>query len=215
MKHIKLISDLSKVRVVPVIDPKQEKNYQSSVAAMIKGGATVLEVTLRSNYAFELFAELRANYPELLLGAGSVMSKEIFDKAILLGANFTVSPGRDSTLEQYAQTNGCTHIPGVLTPSEIISARAAGHKLLKFYPSEAAGGAQALKDLSRIFPDLKFMPSGGIKQEKLPGYSAVSGVASVGGSWMFWSDGTLRDASEIENLTRASILKMQENNFDK
>lgn len=114
-------------------------------------------------------------YPNIVLGAGSVTDPGTYEKAVALGTDFTISPGRCQNLEAHVQGKPVAHVSGVATPTEIILARKAGQKLLKFYPSEAIGGASALKDFGHIFPDVMMMPSGGIKEANLPGNAVLPG----------------------------------------
>lgn len=208
-----LIKALKNVRVIPVIDPKSQEECLAAVRALVEGGASVIEITLRSDIAFGTLPALRAAHPNIVIGAGSVMSPETYDKAVALGADFTISPGRCEALEQYTKDREVAHVPGCVTPTEIIAARQAGQKLLKFYPSEAAGGASALKDLGRIFPDVLMMPSGGIKEAMLPAYAALPFVLSVGGSWMYAKDGKYRTEQDITQVMSQSIEVMRGSDF--
>ena len=203
-----LIKALQTVRVVPVIDPKSQADCLAAVDALVAGGATAIEITLRSNIAYDTFKAVRAAHPGIVLGAGSVMDPEIYEKAVSIGADFTISPGRCLALEAHVAGKSVAHVPGVVTPTEIIVARQAGQTLLKFYPSEAAGGASALKDLGRIFPDVLMMPSGGIKESMMPDYAALPGVLSVGGSWMYAEGGTYRTADNTRAVMERSIATM-------
>jgi 2-dehydro-3-deoxyphosphogluconate aldolase/(4S)-4-hydroxy-2-oxoglutarate aldolase len=203
-----LIRALETVRVVPVIDPKSKTDGLSAVDALVAGGATAIEITLRSDIAYDIFQAVRAAHPDIVLGAGSVMDAATYDKAVSLGADFTISPGRCLTLEAHVARKSVAHIPGVITPTEIIAARQAGQTLLKFYPSQAAGGATVLKDLGRIFPDVRMMPSGSIKETLLPGYAALPGVLSVGGSWMYADGGAYRTAEDTRAVMERSIATM-------
>lgn len=211
MQKSDLIAVLKQVRVVPVIDPKSESACLSAIEALVAGGATAIEITLRSEIAYETFAAVRNAFPDIVLGAGSVLDPETYDKAQNLGADFTISPGRCAILEAHTSGKPVPHVPGVVTPTEIIAARQAGQTLLKYYPSEASGGAAALKDLGRIFPDVLVMPSGGIKEDMLPAYAAVPTVLSVGGSWMYSKGGVYRTPDDQTAVMRRSIAQMTAN----
>ncbi|MBE9640464.1 bifunctional 4-hydroxy-2-oxoglutarate aldolase/2-dehydro-3-deoxy-phosphogluconate aldolase [Salipiger mangrovisoli] len=209
MKADELKNALEAVRVVPVIDPKCQDQCLSAVDALVAGGATTIEITLRSELAIDTLRACRLRHPDIILGAGSVMDPMTYDIAVEAGADFTISPGRCSDLESYTAGKNVAHVPGVVTPSEIIEARKSGQRLLKFYPSEAAGGASALKDLGRIFPDVMMMPSGGIKRSMLAGYSSLPGVLSVGGSWMYADGGEYLGPEEIREAMTSSIEEMR------
>lgn len=208
MKSIELIEKLKEVRVIPVIDPKSQEEVLLAVEALVDGGASVIEITLRSETAYHVLPILKAKFPQIVIGAGSVMDKQTYDKAVELGADFTISPGRCVELEQYTQDKRVAHVPGCITPTEIIAARQAGQKLLKFYPSEAAGGASVLRDLGRIFPDVYMMPSGGIKKSVLYGYASLPTVLSVGGSWMYAENGKYLDGEAMTQAMSDSINEM-------
>jgi 2-dehydro-3-deoxyphosphogluconate aldolase/(4S)-4-hydroxy-2-oxoglutarate aldolase len=209
MNADELKNALEQVRVVPVIDPKSRDQCLAAVDALVEGGATAIEITLRTEIAFDTLRACRARHPGIVLGAGSVMEPATYDTAVEAGSDFTISPGRCLELEAHTSGKPVAHVPGVVTPTEIIAARKAGQRLLKFYPSEASGGASALKDLGRIFPDVTMMPSGGIKQSMLPDYAALPGVVSVGGSWMYAAGGTYHDAPKIRETMAASIADMR------
>ncbi len=213
MKVAELIEALKTVRVVPVIDPKSKEECLAAVAGLVSGGATAIEITLRSDVAYATLPAVRAAYPEIIIGAGSVMNPETYDKAVELGSDFTISPGRCTTLEDYTRDGLVAHVPGVVTPTEIIAARQVGQLLLKFYPSEASGGAAALKDLGRIFPDVLMMPSGGIKENMLGAYAKLPGVLSVGGSWMYAEGGVYRELPDMARVMGRSIGIMCGNGF--
>ncbi|MDU8913595.1 bifunctional 4-hydroxy-2-oxoglutarate aldolase/2-dehydro-3-deoxy-phosphogluconate aldolase [Aestuariicoccus sp. MJ-SS9] len=213
MQAADLIKALQTVRVVPVIDPKSQADCLAAVDALAAGGATAIEITLRSDIAYDTLKAVRASHPDIVLGAGSVMDPETYEKAVSIGADFTISPGRCLALEAHVAGKSVAHVPGVVTPTEIIAARQAGQTLLKFYPSEAAGGASALKDLGRIFPDVLMMPSGGIKESKLHEYAALPGVLSVGGSWMYAEGGKYRSALDMGKVMAQSTTTMRE--FDR
>lgn len=208
MNNTELIEKLRKTPVIPVLDPKSESEVIAAVEALVMGGAGVIEITLRSEIAFRVFPQLREQFPNIVIGAGSVMDEQTYDKAVELGADFTISPGRCIQLEQYTKDKGVAHIPGCVTPTEIIAARQAGQKLIKFYPSEASGGAATLKDLGRIFPDVFMMPSGGIKKSMLKSYAAVPTVVSVGGSWMYAENGQYLDKESMIQAMSDSIEAM-------
>lgn len=209
MDEQSLIETLERGPVVPVIDPKSVESCVEAVAALVKGGVVAVEITLRSEIAPKALEACRAAHPHLVLGAGSVMDIERYDQAVRLGADFTIAPGRCPDVEAHAKTGSATHIPGIITPSEILAARAEGFRLLKFYPSEAAGGARTLKDLGRIFPDIRVMPSGGITFEALPGYAALPIVLSVGGSWMYAENGAYRTPADMTEQMQRSLDAMK------
>ncbi|SFO76092.1 2-dehydro-3-deoxyphosphogluconate aldolase / (4S)-4-hydroxy-2-oxoglutarate aldolase [Cohaesibacter marisflavi] len=203
-----LISKLKAGPVIPVINPASVKACLDATDALVAGGAIAIEITLRSEIAPKALEECRKAYPDIVIGAGSVMDVERYDQAEALGADFTIAPGRCFDVEKRAKGRSVVHVPGIVTPSEIIQARLDGFHLLKFYPSEAMGGAKTLKDFGHIFPDIMVMPSGGISYERLPGYASIPIVLSVGGSWMYAQNGNYREASDMSDKMRKSLYAM-------
>ena len=210
MRDEELIAELRQSRVVPVLDPKTEQGALEMIEALVSGGARVVEITLRTPMARDIFVAARSAFPKIVLGAGSVMDSTLYDEAVRMGADFTISPGRCLVLEAHCAEHKTLHIPGVVTPTEIIAARKAGQRLVKFYPCEAAGGAAVLRDLGRLFPDMAMMPSGGIKLEGLEAYAALPGVLSAGGSWMYAANGQIRPLAEMKQVMARSISVMMQ-----
>jgi len=210
MRDDELIAKLRQIRVVPVLDPKTEQGAMAMIEALVSGGARVVEITLRTPMARDIFVAARSAFPEIILGAGSVMDGALYDEAVQMGADFTISPGRCLVLEAHCAGQKTVHIPGVVTPSEIIAARKAGQRLVKFYPCEAAGGAATLRDLGRLFPDMAMMPSGGITLEGLEAYAPLPGVLSAGGSWMYAANGQIRPLAEIKQVMVHSVSVMMQ-----
>ncbi|WP_319532305.1 bifunctional 4-hydroxy-2-oxoglutarate aldolase/2-dehydro-3-deoxy-phosphogluconate aldolase [uncultured Cohaesibacter sp.] len=200
-----LIDRLKLGPVIPVIGPKSVESCLEAVDALVAGGAVAIEITLRSEISPKALEACRKAHPDIVLGAGSVMDVERYDQAEALGADFTIAPGRCQEVEGHAKGRSLVHVPGIITPSEILQARRDGFHLLKFYPSEAAGGTSVLKDLGSIFPDVMMMPSGGITFDKLPGYAALPTVLSVGGSWMYAKNGTYRSAADMSEQMKLSL----------
>nr|WP_319389976.1 bifunctional 4-hydroxy-2-oxoglutarate aldolase/2-dehydro-3-deoxy-phosphogluconate aldolase [uncultured Cohaesibacter sp.] len=203
-----LIAKLKTGPVVPVINPPSVEACLAATDALVAGGAIAIEITLRSAIAPKALEACRKAHPDIVIGAGSVMDVERYDQAEALGADFTIAPGRCLQVEERAKGRSLVHVPGIVTPSEIIQARLDGFKLLKFYPSEAAGGAKTLKDFGHIFPDITLMPSGGITFDTLPGYAAIPIVLSVGGSWMYAKGGAYRTPEDMAEQMRLSLKAM-------
>ena len=200
-----LIAKLKTGPVIPVINPSSVEACLDATRALVEGGAVAIEITLRSAIAPKALEACRKAHPDIVIGAGSVMDVERYDQAEDLGADFTIAPGRCLQVEERSKGRSVVHVPGIVTPSEIIQARLDGLRLLKFYPSEAAGGAKTLKDFGHIFPDIMVMPSGGITFESLKGYSEIPIVLSVGGSWMYAQNGSYREASDMTEKMRNSL----------
>jgi 2-dehydro-3-deoxyphosphogluconate aldolase/(4S)-4-hydroxy-2-oxoglutarate aldolase len=169
---------------VAVIDKSED--VVPMAEALLAGGLNVIEVTFRTAGAADSIARIRKGVPQMIVGAGTLLTAEQVKQAVGAGAQFGVSPGLSESVSTTAQENDFTLFPGVITPTEIMRALELGWKHLKFFPAETFGGVNALKALSGPFGHtvVKFIPTGGITAATLPDYLAVPQVAAIGGSWM-------------------------------
>ena len=181
---MELFEKLRLTGILPVLNLKNSDTAAEVADALRAGGLPALEVTLRSPAAISCIEKIRAACPNILLGAGTVLTVEQADAAIAAGAQYLVSPGLDPELVHYCMEKGYPVMPGVVSPSEVQRAFAMGLRHLKFFPAEAAGGPAVLKLISSAFPQLDFVVTGGITTENLRGYLALPCVAGVGGSFM-------------------------------
>jgi 2-dehydro-3-deoxyphosphogluconate aldolase / (4S)-4-hydroxy-2-oxoglutarate aldolase len=154
--------------------------------ALLAGGLNCIEVTFRTSGAAESINAIRESVPQIIVGAGTLLTAEQVKQAIGAGAQFGVSPGLSESVSTTAQENGFPLFPGVITPTEVMRALELGWKNLKFFPAETFGGVNALKALVGPFghTGVKFIPTGGITAATLPNYLAIPQVAAIGGSWM-------------------------------
>ncbi len=152
--------------------------------ALIEGGHSALEVTLRTPAALDAITELRCTFPDVLVGAGTVLNNSHYDQVVKAGAQFAVSPGLTEALLHHARNQTIPLIPGVASASEIMMALAQGYECLKFFPAEASGGVAVLKAFGGPFPQVRFCPSGGITAANAQDYLALPNVSAVSGSWM-------------------------------
>jgi len=169
---------------VAVID--QADDAAPLAKALLAGGLKVIEVTFRTAGAAESIRRIRQQVPEMVVGAGTLLTADNVKQAVDAGAQFGVSPGLSETVSAVAQASKLVLFPGVITPTEIMQALDMGWKHLKFFPSETFGGVNAIKALAGPFghTGVKFIPTGGITAATLPNYLAVPQVAAIGGSWM-------------------------------
>jgi 2-dehydro-3-deoxyphosphogluconate aldolase/(4S)-4-hydroxy-2-oxoglutarate aldolase len=169
---------------VAVID--QPSDAVPLAEALLAGGLNCIEVTFRTAGAADAIARIRHGVPQIIVGAGTLLSSEQVKQAVGAGAQFGVSPGLSEIVSTTAQKNDFTLFPGVITPTEVMRALELGWRNLKFFPAETFGGVNALKALGGPFghTDVKFIPTGGITAATLPNYLAIPQVAAVGGSWM-------------------------------
>jgi 2-dehydro-3-deoxyphosphogluconate aldolase/(4S)-4-hydroxy-2-oxoglutarate aldolase len=173
--------------VIPVIVIDDVAQALPLAKALIAGGVRVLEVTLRTPVAFDAIRAIRAISREVegaIVGVGTISRAEDFAAALAAGARFGVSPGLTPALIAAARASGLPLLPGVMTPSDVIAARAAGFTELKLFPAQQAGGIGMLKALAGPFPEVMFCPTGGITSASAPEFLALPNVACVGGSWL-------------------------------
>ncbi len=180
----RIVDILSRVPVVPILVVDDVRHAAPLVRSLAAGGLSVIEVTLRTPRALRVIEVMRAAVPQAVIGAGTLTRPEDFADAIAAGAQFGVTPGFLPAFAEAAAREGLPLLPGVMTPSDILAARTAGHDTLKFFPAEAAGGSGALSAFSGPFADVKFCPTGGITRESAPRYLELSNVVCVGGSWV-------------------------------
>jgi len=173
-----------RVRVIPVLIFPKPEFAAPTAAALIAGGLSVLEVTLRTDTAWQSLAEIIARHPEATVGVGTVLETEQMIRAKEAGAAFAVSPGFDPALADVAREQGLFYLPGVATASEVMMARRAGFRFVKFFPAEAAGGTAMLQSFASPFRDMAFCPTGGVGAGNFESYLALPNVVCVGGSWV-------------------------------
>ena len=174
-------------RVVPVVVLDDPDKADALGAALVEGGLPVAEATFRTPGAAAVLRRLAAR-DDLVVGAGTILTERQVDEALDAGAGFIVSPGLSADVVRRCQQAGVPVIPGVSTPSEIMRALDLGLDTVKFFPAEASGGLPMIKALAAAFPQVRFMPTGGITADSAPTYLAHPAVAAVGGSWMVAPD---------------------------
>jgi 2-dehydro-3-deoxyphosphogluconate aldolase/(4S)-4-hydroxy-2-oxoglutarate aldolase len=175
-----------KKRVIPAVIIHDAEDALPLAEAMLRASLDVIEITFRTAAAEEAIRRIAAKHPQMLLGAGTVLSQEQLARAAEAGCRFTVAPGFRAEVVASAHERRLLHVPGVVTPTEIEEAMAAGCKMLKFFPADAMGGARTLKALSGPYghTGVKFVPTGGINAANAIEYLAMPIVGAVGGSWM-------------------------------
>jgi 2-dehydro-3-deoxyphosphogluconate aldolase/(4S)-4-hydroxy-2-oxoglutarate aldolase len=173
-----------KIGVIPVLEIESAAHAKPLAQALSAGGLPIAEITLRTEAALQSIRILARETPEVILGAGTVVTREQAEMARDAGAQFLVSPGMVEQVVIWAQEHQIPVLPGAVTPTEMIRAIHLGLKFLKFFPAEAVGGLKAIKAMSDPFPDLRFIPTGGVKLENLRQYLQLDKIHAVGGSWM-------------------------------
>ncbi|GIZ13466.1 bifunctional 4-hydroxy-2-oxoglutarate aldolase/2-dehydro-3-deoxy-phosphogluconate aldolase [Pseudomonas sp. NCCP-436] len=175
----------AQARIMPVITIAREEDILPLADALTAGGLTVLEVTLRSKFGLEAIRRLRAERPELCIGAGTVLDEGMLAAATEAGAQFIVTPGSTRELLLAALDNPLPLLPGISSASELMVGYALGYRRFKLFPAEICGGVAALKAFSGPFGGVRFCPTGGISTDNLQHYMAEPNVMCVGGTWMF------------------------------
>ncbi|MFT3888206.1 MAG: bifunctional 4-hydroxy-2-oxoglutarate aldolase/2-dehydro-3-deoxy-phosphogluconate aldolase [Arachnia sp.] len=170
-------------RIIPVVVIEDAARAAGLGAALVDGGIPVAEVTLRTPAGIDAIAAM-ADIPNLLLGAGTVLTAEQVDRAVDAGARFIVSPGLNPRVVERALERGVDVVPGTVTPTEIMAALDLGLTTCKFFPANIYGGVAAIKALGAPFGQVTFIPTGGVSAGNLGEYLACPNVAAVGGSWM-------------------------------
>ena len=170
--------------VIPVIVIDDLAHAVPLARALVTGGVRVLEVTLRTRVALDAIRAISQEVDDAIVGVGTISRAEHFQQAVDAGARFGVSPGLTDELIDAAQASRLTLLPGVMTPSDVIAARAAGFFAMKLFPAQQAGGIGMLKALSGPFPDVTFCPTGGVTAASAPAFLALPNVGCVGGSWL-------------------------------
>lgn len=183
-----LYEQFHKLGVVPVVVLDEVKDAVPLAKALVEGGLPCAEVTFRTEAAAESIKVMTQAYPEMLVGAGTVLTTEQVDEAVAAGAKFIVSPGFDPEVVDYCLEKNIPVLPGCITPSEVAQAVKRGLKVVKFFPAEQAGGIAMIKAMAAPYYNVKFMPTGGINPKNLKDYLSCDKILCCGGSWMVKGD---------------------------
>lgn len=190
---------LQRTPVVPVITLNRTDQAVPLARALIAGGITVLEITLRTAEGLPAIERIKREVPEAIVGAGTVTCEHDLQCALAAGSDFIITPGCTDRLLKAGIDSGVPFMPGIATVSELMTCLESGLEILKFFPAESIGGVKALKAIGGPFPNISFCPTGGIGPKNLTDYLAIPSVVSVGGSWV--APTALIDAGEWELIT--------------
>ncbi len=179
-----IIERAQQISIIPVVAIPSPEHALPLAEALLQGGLPCAEITFRTAAAAESIAQIKQRFPELLLGAGTVLTIGQVDAALNAGAEFIVSPGSNPTTIAYCQQKGIPIFPGVCTPTEIEMNLERGIDVMKFFPAEPAGGVKFLKAICAPYKDVRFIPTGGIDAKNIGDYLALPNVVACGGSWM-------------------------------
>ena len=206
MNQTSMIPSLEEKRVVPVVKLDRVEDAKPLAEALIRGGLPVAEVTFRTEAAEESIRTMKREFPEMRVGAGTVINTEQAKRALNAGASFIVSPGTSEKVLQFAIDNEIPVFPGTCTPTEIMTALEYGLEIVKFFPAKQYGGLDTMKALAGPFPSIRFMPTGGVSLGNMKEFLAFKKIIAVGGSWMV-KDTLINEGNfdEIAKLTREAV----------
>ncbi len=200
MLHDKLLEKIKETKIVPVVVLNSVEETLPKMHALVKGGLPCAEITFRTPCAAEAIALAVRHFPDMLIGAGTVINKDQCEKAIVAGAKFIVSPGFSEEVADCCAAHEMLYLPGIVTPTEAMAAIAKGITTVKFFPASNYGGLKTIKAICSAFPYLNVMPTGGINAENILEYLAYDKIIACGGSWMM--SGT---PEEIEAKTKQAV----------
>lgn len=204
------LKQIGSTGIVPVVVLNKADDAEPLAQALVKGGLPCAEVTFRTDAAEESIRRIAKKFPEMFVGAGTVLTTEQADRAVGAGAKFIVSPGLNPKVVEHCLKKGYPITPGIMTPTELEMALGFGLDVVKFFPAENAGGLKMIKAMSAPYTMMKFMPTGGINATNVRDYLACNKILACGGSWMVKGDLiNAGDFAQIEKLTReaAEIVK--------
>lgn len=197
---------IEQLGVVPVVVLNDAKDAAPLAKALVEGGLPCAEVTFRTAAAEESIRIMSTEYPDMFIGAGTVLSIAQVDAAVAAGAKFIVSPGFDPEVVDYCIEKNIPIFPGIVTPSELSQAVKRGLKVVKFFPAEQFGGLATIKALAAPFTGVKFMPTGGISASNISDYLSFNKIIACGGSWMVKGDLVKAGAFEkIKEFTAEAV----------
>lgn len=205
----KVLEQIQKIGIVPVVVLDDAKDAAPLAKALCEGGLPCAEVTFRTAAAEESIRIMSKEFPQMLVGAGTVLTTEQVDRAVGAGAKFIVSPGLNPTVVKYCVDKGIPVTPGTSNPSDVEMAISLGLDVVKFFPAEQAGGINMIKAMSAPYTQMKFMPTGGINAKNINSYLAFDKILACGGSWMVKKDLVAAgEFDKIRDLTKEAVQTM-------
>lgn len=193
------LEKIQEIGIVPVVVLEDAKDAEPLAKALCDGGLPCAEVTFRTAAAEEVIRIMVREFPQMLVGAGTVLTTEQVDRAVAAGAKFIVSPGLNPRIVKYCVEKGILIVPGCSNPSDVEQALENGLNVVKFFPAEQAGGLAMIKAMAAPYVGVKFMPTGGINAQNVKDYLAYDRILACGGSWMVKGD--LVKAGDFSKIT--------------
>lgn len=203
---VDFMQQVAEKKVVPVVVLNRVEDAKPLGEALCAGGLPVAEVTFRTEAAEESIRVMKNAFPEMMVGAGTIVNVEQAKRALDAGATFLVSPGFSAKVTEFAIDNNVPIFPGCCTPTEIMMAMDYGLKVVKFFPAKQFGGLDTIKALAAPFPSMKFMPTGGVSAANILDFLAFNKIIACGGSWMV-KDSLVKEGNfaEITRLTKEAV----------
>lgn len=195
-----VLEEIRHYRLVPVVAINKIEDAIPTMEALVKGGLPVAEITYRTACAKDAIKLAVEKFPEALIGAGTVINAAQAEEAISLGVKFIVSPGLSKEVAKVCKTHNVPYLPGCVTPTEIMEALELGINVIKFFPASNYGGLKTIKALNGPFPQVTFMPTGGVNEENVLEYLAYPHILACGGSFMMKGS-----FEEIEEKTKKAV----------
>jgi len=201
-----MLKKIEEFGVVPVVVLNDAKDAAPLAKALCEGGLPCAEVTFRTEAAEESIRIMATEFPEMVIGAGTVLTIDQVDRAVGAGAKFIVSPGFDPEIVDYCISKDIVVLPGCITPSEVAQAVKRGLEVVKFFPAEQFGGIATIKALAAPYTSVRFMPTGGISAKNLADYLGFKKIVACGGSWMVKGDMvTAGEFDKIKDMTAEAV----------
>ena len=179
-----VLKEIERIKLVPVVVLNKVEDTLPTIKALVAGDVPVAEICFRTECAAECIKEAVKAFPDALIGAGTVINEAQCEEAIACGAKFIVSPGLSKKVAKVCFKHDIPYLPGVVTPTEIMKAISLGITTLKFFPAGVFGGLKAIKALGAAFPQVRFMPTGGVSEANLKEFIDCDKIIACGGSWM-------------------------------
>lgn len=206
-----ILRQIGSTGIVPVVVLNKAADAVPLAESLVSGGLPCAEVTFRTDAAEESIRVIAKNFPQMLVGAGTVLTTEQVDRALDAGAKFIVSPGLNPKVVEHCMKKGVPITPGIMTPTELEVALGFGLDVVKFFPAENAGGLKMIKAMSAPYTMMRFMPTGGITAANVREYLACDKILACGGSWMVKSDlVSAGNFAAIERLSREASAIVRE-----
>ena len=206
-----ILKKIAEVGILPVVVLEDANDAKDLAKALINGGLPCAEVTFRTDAAEESIKIMTKEYPEMLVGAGTVLSVEQVKRAVAAGAKFIVSPGFDEEVVKYCLENNIPVTPGTCTPSDVQNCYKLGLDVVKFFPAEPSGGIKMIKAIAAPYTMMKFIPTGGINENNMGDYLTYNRILAIGGSWMVKGDLVKnKEFDKIEAMTKEAVNKVKE-----